>query len=63
MCGDCGLPHELFQCKVCQFRSQHRYPFIKIKKKKKTLLLFPEFYLFVKIKIYQSGDSQIELLA
>ncbi|XP_022752798.1 uncharacterized protein LOC111301433 [Durio zibethinus] len=25
MCGDCGLTHELFQCKVCQFRSQHRY--------------------------------------
>lgn len=25
MCGDFGLPHELFQCKVCQFRSQHRY--------------------------------------
>ncbi|KAJ4828566.1 hypothetical protein Tsubulata_029451 [Turnera subulata] len=25
MCGDCGLSSELFQCKVCQFRSQHRY--------------------------------------
>ncbi|XP_054788275.1 uncharacterized protein LOC129294150 isoform X1 [Prosopis cineraria] len=25
MCGDCGFPEELFQCKVCQFRSQHRY--------------------------------------
>lgn len=25
MCGDCGLPYELFQCKACQFRSQHRY--------------------------------------
>ena len=25
MCGDSGLTHELFQCKVCQFRSQHRY--------------------------------------
>ncbi|KAM7516885.1 hypothetical protein LguiA_006468 [Lonicera macranthoides] len=25
MCGDYGLPHELFRCKVCQFRSQHRY--------------------------------------
>ncbi|KAJ7965781.1 Zinc ion-binding protein [Quillaja saponaria] len=25
MCGDCGFSHELFQCKVCQFRSQHRY--------------------------------------
>ncbi|CAK7347223.1 unnamed protein product [Dovyalis caffra] len=25
MCGDCGLPYELFQCNVCQFRSQHRY--------------------------------------
>ncbi|EEF48594.1 conserved hypothetical protein [Ricinus communis] len=25
MCGDCGLSHELFQCKICQFRSQHRY--------------------------------------
>ncbi|XWS14940.1 hypothetical protein CRYUN_Cryun35bG0051600 [Craigia yunnanensis] len=25
MCGDCGLTQELFQCKVCQFRSQHRY--------------------------------------
>ncbi|KAJ7965784.1 Ubiquitin carboxyl-terminal hydrolase [Quillaja saponaria] len=24
MCGDCGFSHELFQCKVCQFRSQHR---------------------------------------
>ncbi|KAK4852736.1 hypothetical protein QYF36_026595 [Acer negundo] len=25
MCGDFGLPSELFQCKICQFRSQHRY--------------------------------------
>nr|XP_023892905.1 uncharacterized protein LOC112004895 [Quercus suber]POF21460.1 hypothetical protein CFP56_18503 [Quercus suber] len=25
MCGDYGLSHELFQCKVCHFRSQHRY--------------------------------------
>ncbi|PKI45603.1 uncharacterized protein LOC116196315 [Punica granatum] len=25
MCGDYGLSEELFQCKVCQFRSQHRY--------------------------------------
>ncbi|XAR62104.1 hypothetical protein NMG60_11016724 [Bertholletia excelsa] len=25
MCGDHGLSHELFSCKVCQFRSQHRY--------------------------------------
>ncbi|XP_028771816.1 uncharacterized protein LOC114729040 [Neltuma alba] len=25
MCGDCGFYEELFQCKVCQFRSQHRY--------------------------------------
>ncbi|KAI9097937.1 hypothetical protein K1719_025708 [Acacia pycnantha] len=25
MCGDCGFSEELFQCKVCQFRSQHRY--------------------------------------
>ncbi|OAY58070.1 uncharacterized protein LOC110608507 [Manihot esculenta] len=25
MCGDCGLSYELFQCKICQFRSQHRY--------------------------------------
>ncbi|EOY15393.1 hypothetical protein QUC31_000522 [Theobroma cacao] len=25
MCGDSGLTHELFQCKVCQFRSQHSY--------------------------------------
>ncbi|XWS21436.1 hypothetical protein CRYUN_Cryun30bG0054500 [Craigia yunnanensis] len=25
MCGDSGLTQELFQCKVCQFRSQHRY--------------------------------------
>ncbi|GMH22435.1 hypothetical protein Nepgr_024278 [Nepenthes gracilis] len=25
MCGDCGLSCELFRCKVCQFRSQHRY--------------------------------------
>ncbi|KAH7567691.1 hypothetical protein JRO89_XS07G0121100 [Xanthoceras sorbifolium] len=24
MCGDFGLPSELFQCKICQFRSQHR---------------------------------------
>ncbi|XP_038716197.1 uncharacterized protein LOC120009618 isoform X2 [Tripterygium wilfordii] len=23
MCGDSGLSHELFHCKVCQFRSQH----------------------------------------
>ncbi|OMO57675.1 hypothetical protein COLO4_35193 [Corchorus olitorius] len=25
MCGDSGLVHELFQCQVCHFRSQHRY--------------------------------------
>ncbi|XWS23956.1 hypothetical protein CRYUN_Cryun28dG0060200 [Craigia yunnanensis] len=25
MCGDSGLTQELFLCKVCQFRSQHRY--------------------------------------
>ncbi|XP_010675512.2 uncharacterized protein LOC104891503 [Beta vulgaris subsp. vulgaris] len=25
MCGDHGLAHELFRCKVCHFRSQHRY--------------------------------------
>ncbi|XWS25348.1 hypothetical protein CRYUN_Cryun27aG0061400 [Craigia yunnanensis] len=25
MCGDSGLIQELFQCKVCRFRSQHRY--------------------------------------
>ncbi|KAK1555250.1 hypothetical protein Q3G72_023969 [Acer saccharum] len=25
MCGDFGLHSELFQCKICQFRSQHRY--------------------------------------
>ncbi|KAF8377343.1 hypothetical protein HHK36_030720 [Tetracentron sinense] len=25
MCGDYGLPFELFRCKVCHFRSQHRY--------------------------------------
>ncbi|KAL8159350.1 hypothetical protein V2J09_000887 [Rumex salicifolius] len=25
MCGDSGLSYELFRCKVCQFRSQHRY--------------------------------------
>ncbi|KAH9608140.1 hypothetical protein KSS87_022679 [Heliosperma pusillum] len=25
MCGDKGLSHELFRCKVCRFRSQHRY--------------------------------------
>lgn len=25
MCGDLGLSHELFRCKVCHFRSQHRY--------------------------------------
>ncbi|KAK4746117.1 hypothetical protein SAY87_012429 [Trapa incisa] len=25
MCGDYGLYEELFQCKVCLFRSQHRY--------------------------------------
>ncbi|PON63443.1 hypothetical protein PanWU01x14_131070 [Parasponia andersonii] len=25
MCGDYGFSCELFQCKVCQFRSQHRY--------------------------------------
>lgn len=24
MCGDYGLSYELFQCKVCQYRSQHR---------------------------------------
>lgn len=25
MCGDYGVSNELFQCRVCQFRSQHRY--------------------------------------
>ncbi|GAY41523.1 hypothetical protein CUMW_060130, partial [Citrus unshiu] len=25
MCGDYGVSNELFRCKVCQFRSQHRY--------------------------------------
>ncbi|KAK9930330.1 hypothetical protein M0R45_027369 [Rubus argutus] len=25
MCGDFGFSYELFQCKACQFRSQHRY--------------------------------------
>lgn len=24
MCGDYGVSNELFRCKVCQFRSQHR---------------------------------------
>ncbi|KAH9626493.1 hypothetical protein KSS87_020195 [Heliosperma pusillum] len=25
MCGDHGLSNELFRCKICHFRSQHRY--------------------------------------
>ncbi|GFZ10255.1 hypothetical protein Acr_21g0008540 [Actinidia rufa] len=25
MCGDYGLSNELFKCKICQIRSQHRY--------------------------------------
>ncbi|CAN6273156.1 unnamed protein product [Urochloa humidicola] len=25
MCGDLGLPHELFRCKLCRLRLQHRY--------------------------------------
>ncbi|KAK9023482.1 hypothetical protein V6N11_003700 [Hibiscus sabdariffa] len=25
MCGDSGFTHELLQCKLCHFRSQHRY--------------------------------------
>ncbi|CAI9116187.1 OLC1v1017274C1 [Oldenlandia corymbosa var. corymbosa] len=25
MCGDLGLSSELFRCKICHFRSQHRY--------------------------------------
>ncbi|KAF3665898.1 hypothetical protein P3S67_012141 [Capsicum chacoense] len=25
MCGDYGLSSELFKCKICHFRSQHRY--------------------------------------
>ncbi|KAF3445992.1 hypothetical protein FNV43_RR11170 [Rhamnella rubrinervis] len=25
MCGDYGFSYELFQCKLCHFRSQHRY--------------------------------------
>ncbi|KAF8023352.1 hypothetical protein BT93_F0757 [Corymbia citriodora subsp. variegata] len=25
MCGDHGLTDELFQCRICHFRSQHRY--------------------------------------
>ncbi|CAO2834459.1 unnamed protein product [Amaranthus hypochondriacus] len=25
MCGDHGLSNQLFRCKVCHFRSQHRY--------------------------------------
>ncbi|KAK8572400.1 hypothetical protein V6N12_028455 [Hibiscus sabdariffa] len=25
MCGDSGITPELFRCKICHFRSQHRY--------------------------------------
>ncbi|KAF8653077.1 hypothetical protein HU200_062518 [Digitaria exilis] len=25
MCGDHGLPHELFRCNLCRLRLQHRY--------------------------------------
>ncbi|KAK8501055.1 hypothetical protein V6N12_000162 [Hibiscus sabdariffa] len=25
MCGDSGISRELFRCKLCHFRSQHRY--------------------------------------
>ncbi|KAG0469672.1 hypothetical protein HPP92_016372 [Vanilla planifolia] len=25
MCGDLGIPEELFRCKACLFRSQHKY--------------------------------------
>ncbi|KAL4558988.1 hypothetical protein LXL04_031118 [Taraxacum kok-saghyz] len=25
MCGDYGLSQELFRCKICKFRSQHKY--------------------------------------
>ncbi|GMI89635.1 hypothetical protein like AT3G60520 [Hibiscus trionum] len=25
MCGDSGITRELFRCKLCHFRSQHRY--------------------------------------
>ncbi|CAN6278929.1 unnamed protein product [Urochloa humidicola] len=25
MCGDRGLPHELFRCNLCRLRLQHRY--------------------------------------
>ncbi|KAH7524312.1 hypothetical protein FEM48_Zijuj06G0106100 [Ziziphus jujuba var. spinosa] len=25
MCGDYGFSHDLFKCKLCHFRSQHRY--------------------------------------
>ncbi|PKA55419.1 hypothetical protein AXF42_Ash006621 [Apostasia shenzhenica] len=25
MCGDRGMPEELFRCKACLFRSQHKY--------------------------------------
>ncbi|GMI78449.1 hypothetical protein like AT3G60520 [Hibiscus trionum] len=25
MCGDSGITRELFRCKICHFRSQHRY--------------------------------------
>ncbi|KAL8026524.1 hypothetical protein ABFX02_14G033800 [Erythranthe guttata] len=25
MCGDCGLSSEIFTCKHCRFRSQHKY--------------------------------------
>ncbi|WVZ74949.1 hypothetical protein U9M48_023062 [Paspalum notatum var. saurae] len=25
MCGDHGLPHELFQCNLCGHRTQHRH--------------------------------------
>lgn len=55
MCGDCGLPYELFQCKACHFRSQHRYP------------LKASSISFLNLMIFLSGlrsiDSQSELLA
>ncbi|XP_020244666.1 uncharacterized protein LOC109822821 isoform X2 [Asparagus officinalis] len=30
MCGDHGLPQELFRCKICHFRSQHNDLYLKV---------------------------------
>ena len=52
MCGDYGLSHELFQCKVCHFRSQHRYVYIPRTQFYDSILVFSLWILNIYIYIF-----------